>query len=104
MTVDGEDKSNVGAGVVDKICGIENGNGKVGTFVDNWYGSKDREGKGVDKRWGVEDVDNLYGVEVDAGDRDVGVDVVDNCDVAGVNLHMQTFFAGEHLFSKIPWK
>ena len=35
MTVDGEDKSNVGAGVVDKVYGIENGNGKVGTFVDN---------------------------------------------------------------------
>ena len=47
-----------------------------------------------------------YGVEVDAGDKDVDVDVVDNLcgsdDVAGVNLHMQTFFAGEHLSSKIP--
>ena len=91
-------RSLLGAGVVETRKGVENGV----VSVDNWSGSDDNEGKGVDNLCGVEDIGrsvvvvvNLCGIEVVVVE---GVGVVDNLygsdDVAGGNLHKHTFFVG----------
>jgi len=95
--------SNVGAGVVEMRKGVEDGVGQDSgvVLVDNWRGSEDSEGTGVDNRCGVVDdeggdvdgVDNLYGVD-DAGNGVVDVSVDSKCgsdDVVGGVLHKQTF-------------
>ena len=71
-------RSLLGAGVVETRKGVENGV----VSVDNWSGSDDNEGKGVDNLCGVEDIGrsvvvvvNLCGIEVVVVE---GVGVVDN--------------------------